>query len=320
MRLWSCLGGAALAAGALIACGDSSTGGGGAGAGPLGGGGSGGSGGNPLTGDPVKILNWNLHNFFDTEEDTSNTEDDSISQAEYTAKLNAVVSVLEALDPDVIVFAEVENDTILQDINAGLGNVYVDQHISDGHDPRGVEIAALSKYPFDQVVSHFGDMFVVQGTPAPEYNFTRDLLEYHFQVGEQRVVLLGVHYKAKGPPDDPDRRLAEAQRTREVADALTTSDPDLAVLVLGDYNDLPDSPPIDAIIGSDPEYSSATDHVPAEDRWTFNFMGAEELIDHQIGNPRMMENLDTTSVHIEHEGDVGAASDHHPVIATYYLE
>lgn len=302
----------------LAACGDSSTGAGGSGAGPSEGG-SGGSGGSPLTGDPIKIMNWNLHNFFDTEE-VAGGEDDSISQSEYTEKLNAVVTTIEALAPDVIVFCEVENEGILDDINAALDNAYPESHISQGNDPRGIDIAALSKIPFTNVVSHLDETFVVEGTAAPEFEFTRDLLEYHFDVGAQKVVLLGVHYKAKGPPDNPDKRLAEAQRTRAVADELTAADPSLGVLILGDYNDLPDSPPLDAVTGSDPVYVDAASFVAEPDRWSFDFEGSLELIDHQIGNPIMMGKLDETSVHIEHEGDVDTASDHHPLIATYYLE
>jgi predicted extracellular nuclease len=299
-------------------CGDSSTGAGGAGAGPSAGG-EGGSGGTPLTGDPIKIMNWNLHNFFDTEEEAGG-EDDSISQSEYTEKLNAVVATIESLAPDVIVFCEVENQGILDDINAALDNAYPESHISEGNDPRSIDIAALSKIPFTNVVSHLGETFVVEGTAAPEFEFTRDLLEYHFEVGSQKVVLLGVHFKAKGPPDNPDKRLAEAQRTRAVADELTAADPSLGVLILGDFNDLPDSPPLDAVTGSDPVYVDAASFVPEGDRWSFDFQGSLELIDHQIGNPVMMDRLDEASVHIEHEGDVDTASDHHPLIATYYLD
>ncbi|NUP07673.1 MAG: hypothetical protein HOW73_16620 [Polyangiaceae bacterium] len=319
---------AALLAGltSLFACGDdtSATGAGGAGGTPSSGGGGqgegGGGGSEPLTGEPVKILNWNLHNFFDTVEDTSNTEDDSVSQAEYSEKLNAIVDILAELDPDIMVLQEVENETILEDLNAALGDKYPQQHILQGHDPRGVDIAAMSKIQFDDVVSHLGDSFVVEGTTAPEFTFTRDLLEYHFHVGEQKVVLLGVHLKAKGPPDNPDKRLAEAQRARAVADGLTADDPELAVVVLGDFNDLPDSPPLDAVVGSDPTYESIASNVDEGDRWTFDFEGSLELIDHQMANPVMAKRVDTESVVIRHGNDVAAASDHHPLMATYILE
>ncbi len=309
----------------LAACGDStSDGGGGSGGGQggaAGGQGEGGSGGHPLTGTPIKILDWNLHNFFDTIEDPSNApEDDSLSQAEFDAKLDAVAAIISELDPDIIVFQEVENETVLAAIDEALGSAYPEQQITEGHDPRGIDIAALSKVPFTSVVSHATDSFTVEGTTAPEFQFTRDLLEYHFTVGAQKAVLLGVHYKAKGPPDNPDKRLAEAQRTRAVADELTAGDPSLAIIVLGDYNDLPDSPPLDAVAGSKGDYVDSATAIAESDRWTFDFEGSLELIDHQMASPVAQSLLDPSSVTIRHGTDVDAVSDHAPLMATYYFE
>lgn len=306
-------------ASSLWACGDDTTssGGGGSGGGQEGGAG-GGEGGSP-PGQTVKILNWNLHNFFDTTEDTTNTEDDSISQAEYSEKLGAIVDILAELDPDVMVFQEVENEAILVDIEEGLGQSYPGKFILQGNDPRGVDIAAMSRIQFDDVVSHLSETFTVEGG-TDEFAWTRDLVEYHFTAGNQPVVLLGVHYKAKGPPDNPEKRLAEAQRTRAIADALVEQDSTRGILVLGDFNDLPGSPPLLAVIGSDPAYVSIADEIPSTDRWTFNFEGSLELIDHQIANPVMAGLLVTGSATIRHGADVDLASDHAPLMATYLVE
>lgn len=314
------LGALLVGATSLFACGDdtTSTGGGGSGGEPASGG-SGGGGGSP-PGQAIKILNWNLHNFFDTTEDTTNTEDDSISQAEYTEKLNAVVDILAELDPDIMVLQEVENESILVDIEAGLGSSYPGKFILQGNDPRGVDIAAMSRIQFDDVVSHLSETFEVEGMPGESYSWTRDLVEYHLTAGGQKVVLLGVHYKAKGPPDNPEKRLAEAQRTRAIADSLTDQDPSRGILVLGDYNDLPGSPPVLAVIGSDPAYVSIADEIPQADRWTFNFEGSLELIDHQIANPVMAGLLIPGSATIRHGADVDVASDHAPLMATYQVE
>lgn len=319
----SLLGLFAIGSSVLVACGDSgTTGGGGAGAGEEGGGGgeTDGGGGGGLSGEPVKILNWNLHNFYDTVEDANSEGDDSFSQSEYDDKLAAAVDILAELDPDVLILQEVENESILEDLNDALDGVYTEQSLLPGNDPRGVDLAALSKIQFDDVVSHLDETFLLEGTNGPEYRFTRDLVEYHFEVNGQKVVLLNVHFKAKGDSDDPDRRLAEAQRARAVADELVEEDSSRAVMVLGDYNDLPTSNPVEAVLGSNPTFSSAADNVEEDDRWTFNFMGALELIDHQIGNPTMMDRLDPESVVIRHGSDAEAASDHAPLMGTYYFE
>lgn len=286
-----------------------------------GGGGTGGSGtGGGLTGKPLKVLNWNVHNFFNDQNDSPAPDETIESATAYQNHLNAIAGVISALDPDVAVLMEVENQSTLDDLNAALGNAYADASILDGNDPRGVDIAALSKIPFSSVVSHASDTFTQEGLPAPEYQFARDAVEYHFTFEGQDIVLIGVHFRSKGPPDDADKRLAEAQHARSIADGLVAASPDLAVAILGDYNDLPDSPPYDAIAGAAPDlFVDAAMSVPMAERYTFDYMGALELIDHQMANPKMYGRFDPASATIRHGTDVGMASDHAPFMATYYF-
>jgi predicted extracellular nuclease len=302
-------------------CGDDSSSGSGAGS-PGGGGvgGSGGEGGTIVSGEPIKILNWNTRNFLNDLNDSTVQDELIKSTAEYQAQLSAVAAAVTELDPDVAVFAEIENQAVLDDLLAELGPEYVDSSIIDSNDPRGVDIAAISKLPFTDVVSHQGDTFVVEGTAAPEYTFARDAVEYHFTFRGQPIVLIGVHFRSKGPPDDPNKRLAEAQRSRAIADELAAANSNLGVIVLGDFNDLPDSAPFKAVEGTDPDkFVDVAIHVPAADRWTFDFQGKLELIDHQMANKVMQQHLDTSAVVIRH-GLSADASDHAPMMATYRFE
>lgn len=309
------------------ACGDSSsstTGGGGAGAAGGAGGetsstGAGGSGGSAPAG-PVRIATWNLYNFFDTVEDNSNDSVDSQSQSQYDAKLSASVAAISELDPDILLVIEVENEGIMADMNDSLGGAYVHRHITDGNDPRGVDIGVMSKIPIVKVVSHLEDKFALKGTSGPTYSYSRDCPEYHFRIGGQNLVLLGAHFKAKGPPDNPEKRLAEAEHTRAIADFLVSNDPELAVAILGDFNDLPGSPPYDAIALEDPNFVDAASLVPQADRWSFDYQGSLELIDHLMMNPTLEAKLDTSSVDIPHTSDVESASDHAPIVATFLFE
>jgi predicted extracellular nuclease len=313
----------------VAACGDSGTtaGGGGAGAsgaGPsTGGGGAGGEGaqgGGVIPAGALTVLTWNLNNFYDTVEDPSSDTEDSLSQAAYDAKLAAAVAVIESFDPDVMILSEIEEPSILDDLNDALGGVYVERDLSVGNDPRGVDIGVVSKFAFSKIVYHADVNFTLQGEVAPTYRFARDAPEYHFTVGDQEVVLIGVHFRSKGPPDDPDKRLAEAQYVRAIANNLVNMNPDLAVGIMGDFNDLTGSPPFDAIAEGPPPFVDAAIHVPEEDRWTFNFMGNLELIDHMMLNPTLDGTLDTASVQIPHNGDVTNAGDHAPIVATFNLE
>jgi predicted extracellular nuclease len=311
----------------FAACGDSGStaGGGGAGAsgaGPSTGGqgGDGAQGGGVIPPGDLTVLTWNLNNFYDTIEDPESETEDSLSQAAYDAKLAAAVAVIESFDPDVLILSEIEEASILDDLNDALGGVYVERDISVGNDPRGVDIAAMSKFSFSKIVYHADVNFTLQGTTNPIYRFARDAPEYHFTVGDQEVVLIGVHFRSKGPPDDMNKRLAEAQYVRAVADNLVSMNPDLAVGIFGDFNDLTGSPPFNAIADGPPPFVDAAIHVPEDDRWTFNFMGNLELIDHAMLNPTLEGYLDTSSVQIPHNGDVTNAGDHAPIVATFNLE
>lgn len=296
------------------------TGGGGAG----GGGAGGGAGGEGLVGTPVKIANWNVRNFFDTVDNPAIPNDSEIvfSASEYADKGEKVGAVLTALAADVIVLSEVENQTVLDDLDANeLGGAYPHRAIVDSNDPRGIDVGVLSKLPLVEVVSHKDDMFAVEGTNAPTYQFARDCMEFHFEVDGRRLVLLGVHFRSKGPPDDADKRLAEAQRSRAIAAEVAAVHPDAAIAILGDFNDLPGSLPVEWVRlgpGGEP-WTDAPDFVPSQDRWTFEFMGELELIDHQFSNPTLASMLDPASVVIRHGADVEAAGDHAPIMATYYL-
>lgn len=306
---------------ALGACRDDETGSGGSGGEAAGAGGQGGEGGHPLTGEPLKIMNWNTRNFLNDVNDSSATEEQVKSTAEYQAQLTAVASTIETMNPDVVVFAEVENQAVLDDLLAELGSEWVDSSIIDSVDPRGIDVAAISKLPFTNVVSHGSDMFTVEGTQAPAYTFARDAVEYHFTFRGQPIVLIGVHYRSKGPPDDPNKRLAEAQRSRAIADDLTAANPNLGVVILGDFNDLPDSAPYKAVQGpASDTYRDVAVNVAESDRWTFDFMGSLELIDHQMANPLMTQHLDTKEVVIRHSTETEDASDHAPMMATYRFE
>ena len=272
-------------------------------------------------GAALKILTWNCHNFFDDKDNSAATDEFVKSTAEYQKQLNLIAGVIKDLDPDVAVLQEVENQGVLDALNAAVGNKYAERSLLDGNDPRGVDIAAMSKIPFSDVVTHVDDMFTVVGSPAPSYTFARDAVEYHFTFGGRKIALIGVHYRSKGPPDDANKRLAEAQRSRAIADAITATDPATGIVILGDYNDLPSSDPVTVIKGKAPDlYADAVSSVPVADQWTFDFMGTKELIDHQMANGVMTGFLDPDGGEIIHSASLDDASDHAPMMITYLVK
>ena len=87
-------------------------------------------------------------------------------------------------------------------------------------------------------------------------------------MNKRALIILGVHYKSKGPPDDKDKRTAEAQRTRQIADDLHAKQPDAAILVTGDFNDTPGSAPYNALVGAAPQlFVDSADSVASAARF-----------------------------------------------------
>jgi endonuclease/exonuclease/phosphatase family metal-dependent hydrolase len=286
--------------------------------------GAGGSGGERAA-LPLSIVNWNTHNFFDNKKNPATPDEDILTTADYTAKRQTIGAEIKALDGDIVVLAEIENQAILDDLNkTELGSAYAQTILVEGNDSRGIDIGVLTKIAPDSVVSHKDDVFVLAGTNGPQYHFSRDCLELHFTVNERKLILLGVHLKAKSPTDDKDKRLAEAQRVRKIADDLHAKEPDAGLLVLGDFNDTPDSPPCAAVAGAAPDlYVDSASFAPLAARYSYDYMGKLELIDHQMANPRMAAMLDPAQVTLTHAKKVDDstkyASDHSPLEATYLV-
>ncbi|APR87667.1 Endonuclease/exonuclease/phosphatase [Minicystis rosea] len=316
---------AAIALSALLAaCGGSSTtASSSSGTGGSAGGGTGGTGGVLPPPQRLSIMDWNVRNYFDTTQDGA--DEGVLSAADYNEKRAGIGAVIGSLAPDIVMLAEVENKFVLDDLNASvLGNAYVDTEIFDGNDPRGINVGMLSKVKPDKVVSHKDDAFTRNGTNGPSYHYARDCLEVHFTFNGRHMVVLGVHFKAKASPDDPDKRLAEAQHTRAIADAIMAEDPGAGVIILGDFNDTPGSPPVAAVAGAAPAlFTDAADVVPTANRYSYEFNGTLELIDHQMANPLAAAMLDPATVVIKHGKAIDdgskAGSDHSPIFAVYQV-
>lgn len=313
---------ALVAALGLLACRDETTpvtaGAGGSGEGGSDEGGGKGSGGQDVPGGPLKVFNWNVQNMFDTKKDSTDEGEDVLTQAQYDFKMDKIAQVITATAPQIVILAEVENQAVVDDIGARSGPQYIARTLINGNDPRGIDVAILSTLPIDQVVSHKDERFAVEGTQTPTFNFTRDLPEFHITYGGNHLVFLAVHFRSKSTEGD-DKRLAEAQRARAIADGIAAADPTAAIFMLGDFNDTPGSPPVEAVRQKVPAFFDATDLVPVDDRWSYNFQGSHELIDHQFTNPVAAAFLDQASVVIDRSAPGQSASDHSPIIATYNI-
>jgi endonuclease/exonuclease/phosphatase family metal-dependent hydrolase len=254
----------------------------------------------------LRLATFNVHN---------------LTASDPPSKRRGVIEILEAVDADVLLLEEVGGAAALAGLAAGSYPYRVEL---EGNDQRGFGLALLSSLAPVRAKSHRDDRFGLAGdTTGREYRYTRDCLEVHFDLPAGRLALLGVHFRAQ-LADDPERRLAEAEHTRQIADQLVQGDPELRLVVLGDFNDVPGSAPMDALLGPEPPFSSVASTLPAAESWTIEAPGGQgegQLFDDLLVNPPLGAALRRDSVSVLHDHDLveelAGVSDHAPVVASF---
>ncbi len=118
------------------------------------------------------------------------------------------------------------------------------------------------------------------------------------------------------PPRSPTgaKRLAQAQVIRSFVIRLLAADPAARVVVLGDLNDVPWSPGVEALKA--PPLVDLVDRLPADQRYSYNFEGSSQDIEHIVVSPALQDGAEIEAVHLDSDcPDPLRISDHDPVIA-----
>lgn len=228
--------------------------------------------------EDIVVATFNVHLFFDTRCDSGDCGGDAFEQAysesTFAARADTIADAILGLQADVVLLQEVESLDSLAALSARLPE-YETAYLGETGFPASIDTAILARFPLVEIRSH-GDSAI----PLPgggETYFARDFLEAHFDRDGRRVIAFVAHFKSKAD-DDPERRLAEAQAARGIVDAAVEKHPDALVLMGGDLNDVPGSPPLLAL-----EETGGLERVAAdlgEDDWTYVWGGDLRALDH----------------------------------------
>lgn len=148
-----------------------------------------------------------------------------------------------------------------------------------------------------------------------------------FVFNGETVTLVANHFASKGGdqplfgPQQPPLLPSEAQRLQQadaVADFVAVrlaGDAQARLLVLGDLNDFEFSPPLAALEGAGLE--TLVESLSAAERYSYDFAGNAQALDHILASDAMMDRLDAFDVvHINSEF-VDQVSDHDPLVARF---
>lgn len=174
---------------------------------------------------------------------------------------------------DIIALQEVENlDTLKNFCSENkLSSLYPYKLVIDGNDPRLIDVAVLSKIPFQRILTH---QHLRDGS---KWLFSRDCLELEFEVDGKPFFLFVNHLKSMFDQKDPanGRATTAPKRQRQVDGILKIIDDRLkrktstaAFAIVGDFNDYPSGDCSLEKFFKTKWLHNVVENLPADERWT----------------------------------------------------
>src|SRR4051794_28849607 len=213
------------------------------------------------------IAFYNCENFYDTtdnpvvnDEEFTPHGDKNYNSKIYWDKVEHLATVLSQIGTDInpdgpaiIGVAEIENDTVLNDLvhHPLLKNRNYKIVHYDSKDIRGVDVGFLynSKY-FTVEASKKLFVHLPQGTK--EAVFTRDVLWLKGKLNGETVYVFVNHWPSRrgGEERSLPGREAAAQVNKNFIDSIEKQEPNAKIIVMGDLNDDPVSPSVTSGLGA----------------------------------------------------------------------
>lgn len=213
------------------------------------------------------IAFYNLENFYDTVDNPITIDEEftpggskKYGKAIYTDKIFHLATVLSSIGlrydangPALIGVAEIENDTVLQDLSHHFllrERKYQFIHF-DSRDARGVDVALFYKpHTFTPLFS--AKLAVALPGGAKEAAFTRDILYVKGLLAKDSLHVFVNHWPSRrgGEERSAPAREAAAAVCRKAIDSIQLLSPDASIIVMGDLNDNPSDKSIKKILRS----------------------------------------------------------------------
>ncbi len=198
------------------------------------------------------VVFYNVENLFDIIDDTENDGDDEFTPdgpkewtlERYNKKLVHIAEVLRmpaGKNPIFAGFCEIENRKVLEDLiqTEDLKSTSYKIVHFDSDDRRGIDVGFI--YDSNRFEKTAEEKLIVKINGEPDFR-TRDILHVTGKVsnGEELHVFVN-HWSSRreGQKETEYRRVASAETLRKRVDELLAENPDVNILIMGDFNDTP---------------------------------------------------------------------------------
>lgn len=204
------------------------------------------------------IAFYNIENLFDTENDPLTHDDDfsPSSQKRWTSKryqkklvkLGTAISQIgeenTEFAPVIVGLAEVENKKALSDLvnSKNLKDENYSYVHYDSKDERGIDVALLYKSDIFKVENSETFSVYLQNELGKQ-DYTRDILLVQGQLHNEKINVIVNHWSSRreGVKETEPKRIAAANVVNSVITKLKKENPNAKIIVMGDFNDNPNS-------------------------------------------------------------------------------
>jgi predicted extracellular nuclease len=271
----------------------------------------------------LKLAAYNLWNMFDIYDDPY-TQDES-TRVKPKEQIEAVAKTIKEMDADVVGCVELENDHILRamalDLLPESGYKYFGA--TESNSGRGIQIGVMSRLPILSITSHKFRTLTLPGEKRT-WSFARDLVQVTVQVTDKQILdVFLVHFKSKrstsGDPQSGKWRLAEASMARQIIEQTHKAYPDHWLAIMGDFNDTPESAPIQHLLAAPNLLNDSHSHLPADKRITYLHKPYRSTIDYILVGPQLIKHLNKAHTGLPGDESKLTGSDHAPIFATFNL-
>ena len=251
----------------------------------------------------VRVLFYNLENLFDTKDDPNNPNDNEYlpnshkkwTPKRYETKLKNLAKVIKSAGvPPIIGVAEIENQSVLEDLMDYVDNSNWEYVHRNSPDERGIDVALI--YNKD-IVELKAQEFIRIDFPREKDDATgkwrkdktRDILYADLLVEGQPLNVFVNHWPSRRNPDK--KRVDVAKHAKAKIDEIKSKNANANILLMGDFNDEPDNislfktleaqNPANTKIQTDNLYNlSFAKHL--QGKGTYNYRGEYNLLDNII--------------------------------------
>lgn len=238
------------------------------------------------------------------------------------AEINALIDIIRDLSPDILGLCEMGSRSDFADFQKRLhdaGLIFLDAEYVDAADPER-HLALLSRFPLSARDSRGEISFALNGS---HHKVRRGLLDVTASISENyQLRLVGVHLKSKldAPEGDALLRRYEAHLVRRHVEQIMTGQPNVNLLLYGDFNELKNEPALQEIMGRSgaPDYMAELAlHDAVGDRWTHHWKAADiySRIDFIFVSRGLSREVLRAKSRVHRALHWEEASDHRPLVA-----